>query len=125
MASEGEGTDMSSVRVTLADCPIGLFIDSSGQLCVKTEYSEDSGRIRAFVVASGEAFWGPHPQTAANQRNAMVMPLAPDRPMIDLGRALQKEVNHLRGVINTAREHLEVGAESEALRTLTTESSDI
>lgn len=61
---------------TLAKCPIGLFLSEHGELCVKTEYSTNEGRIDAFIVASGEFFWGRPPQTIASQRAQMVRPIA-------------------------------------------------
>lgn len=54
--------------VTLAECPIGLFKTASGELCLKTEYGNNEGRIDAYIVSSGEFFWGLAPQTIANQR---------------------------------------------------------
>lgn len=62
-------------QVTLADCPIGLFVASSGELCLKTEYGNNDGRIDAYIVSSGEMFWGSPPQTIASQRAEMVMPV--------------------------------------------------
>jgi len=60
--------------VTLAQCPIGLF-ECSGELCLKTEYGNNEGRIDAYIVSSGEFFWGAAPQTIANQRAQMVQPI--------------------------------------------------
>ena len=39
--------------VPLEECPIGLFISGSGELCLKTEYGLD-----AYIARSGEKFWG-------------------------------------------------------------------
>lgn len=63
------------MAVTLADCPIGLFVSASGELCLKTEYGNNEGRIDAYVVSSGEFFWGDAPQTIASQRKQMVTPV--------------------------------------------------
>ena len=60
-------------RTTLANCPIGLFF-CSGELCLKTEYGNNAGRIDAYIVSSGEFFWGDHPQTIASQRAQLVTP---------------------------------------------------
>jgi hypothetical protein len=60
--------------VTLADCPIGLFM-AGDQLCLKTEYGNNEGRIDAYIVSSGEMFWGDAPQTIASQRAQMVRPV--------------------------------------------------
>lgn len=42
---------------TLNDCPPGLFI-MGNCLGFKSEYRNDSGSPDAYVVASGEFFWG-------------------------------------------------------------------
>ncbi len=41
---------------SLEECPVGLFV-WEGELCFKSEYSTN-GRADAYVVASGEYFWG-------------------------------------------------------------------
>lgn len=64
-----------SDKMTLAECPIGLFLSDSGNLCLKTEYSGNDGRIDAYIVESGEFFWGAQPQTIASQREQMVTPV--------------------------------------------------
>ena len=61
--------------VALEDCPIGLFISRYGSLCLKTEYGDNNGRIDAYIVSSGEMFWGDPPQTVASQRASMVTPV--------------------------------------------------
>ncbi|HWL04529.1 MAG TPA: hypothetical protein VNQ99_06270 [Xanthobacteraceae bacterium] len=60
---------------TLLDCPVGLFINQYGGLCLKTEYGNNEGRIDAYIVSSGEFFWGEQPQTIANQRKQIVTPV--------------------------------------------------
>lgn len=60
--------------VSLADCPIGLFM-CRGELCLKTEYGNNEGRIDAYIVSSGEFFWGAQPQSIANQRAQIVVPV--------------------------------------------------
>lgn len=60
--------------VTLVQCPIGLFM-AGDELCLKTEYGNNEGRIDAYIVSSGEFFWGTAPQTIANQRMQMVEPI--------------------------------------------------
>lgn len=61
--------------VRLDACPIGLFRTEDGTLCVKTEYRNDDGRICAYIVASGEFFAGPAPQSPASQRGTLVVPV--------------------------------------------------
>ena len=61
--------------LTLAECPIGMFMSEYGTLCMKTEYSNNEGRIDAFIVSSGEFYWGAEPQTIASQRESQVLPL--------------------------------------------------
>jgi hypothetical protein len=60
---------------TLEECPIGLFL-SGDELCLKTEYGNNEGRIDAYIVSSGEFFWGSAPQTIANQRAQIVRPVS-------------------------------------------------
>lgn len=66
---------ISDERVTLAECPIGLFINEHGGLCLKTEYGNNEGRIDAYIVSSGEFFWGAGPATIATQRAQLVTPV--------------------------------------------------
>jgi hypothetical protein len=61
----------------LDEAPIGLFM-SDGELCLKTEYREPNGAISAFIVSSGEFFWGPSPQSVATQNAADVRPISED-----------------------------------------------
>lgn len=61
--------------VTLAACPTGLFWFGD-TLCLKTEYGSNEGRIDAYIVSSGEFFWGAAPQTIASQRAQVVIPIA-------------------------------------------------
>lgn len=60
----------------LDSAPIGLFM-CNGELCLKTEYREPNGAISAFIVETGEFFWGPSPQSVANQNACDVTALAP------------------------------------------------
>lgn len=62
-------------EVTLAECPIGLFVSADGELCVKTEYGGHPGPIQAYIVSSGEFFWGAQPQTVQSQWSQMVRPV--------------------------------------------------
>ncbi|ACK82503.1 hypothetical protein [Methylorubrum extorquens] len=74
--TDGAGAAAGEVeRVTLADCPIGLFLASSGALCLKTEYRNNEGRIDAYIVESGEFFWGGSPHSIPSQRRQMVTPV--------------------------------------------------
>jgi len=61
----------------LDECPIGLFM-CMGELCLKTEYREPNGAVSAFIVGSGEFFWGPSPQSVASQNAETVTPLSLD-----------------------------------------------
>jgi hypothetical protein len=61
----------------LSRCPIGLFIHGD-ELCLKTEYGSNEGRIDCYIVSTGEFFWGDPPQTIANQREQMVRPVTND-----------------------------------------------
>lgn len=44
-------------KVTLADCPPGLF-EFEGSLGFKTEYRTNEGFVEAYCMDSGEFFWG-------------------------------------------------------------------
>lgn len=72
-----------SDTISLADCPIGLFESEGGELCLKTEYGNNDGRIDAFIVSSGEFFWGSAPQTIASQRAQLVRPVDADVVHLD------------------------------------------
>ena len=61
-------------QVTLLECPIGLFM-FGGELCLKTEYRNNEGRLDAYIVSSGEFFWGDAPQTIVSQRAQLVTPV--------------------------------------------------
>ncbi|MGL4638729.1 MAG: hypothetical protein ACRCVX_03210, partial [Shewanella sp.] len=61
-------------RKRLSDCPVGLFFFGE-TLCLKTEYGNNEGRIDAFIVDSGEFFWGFAPQTIQSQRDCLVHPV--------------------------------------------------
>lgn len=71
-------------QVTLEECPIGMFRSESGELCLKTEYGGNEGLIDAYIVSTGEFFWGAAPQTITNQRKQLVQPLAalPEAPAV-------------------------------------------
>jgi hypothetical protein len=61
-------------EVSLAECPPGLFW-AGETLGMKSEYGDNRGRIDAFIVESGEFFWGKAPQTIARQREIRVRPI--------------------------------------------------
>ena len=60
--------------VALDECPVGLFL-CGDTLALKTEYGNNEGRIDAYIVSSGEFFWGKAPQTIQSQRAQIVQPL--------------------------------------------------
>jgi hypothetical protein len=64
-------------EVSLAECPVGLFW-CGDTLALKTEYGNNDGRIDAYIVDSGEFFWGEAPQTIASQRAQRVVPIDTD-----------------------------------------------
>lgn len=79
-------------RVRLDKCPVGLFLYGEDCLGMKTEYGNNEGRIDAFIVSSGEFFWGPAPQTIERQRAHLVWPIdlaaAPPAPAGLAGREI-------------------------------------
>jgi hypothetical protein len=59
--------------VPLKECPVGLF-EFCGTLCLMTEYSgpsEGGWNRDAYVVESGEYFWGN--ATTAEERDALLV----------------------------------------------------
>lgn len=62
--------------VPFEDCPVGMFLSPGGYLCVKTEYGLD-----AYVVATGEKFWG-GAKTLAQLRRVMVTPVEDVEPVV-------------------------------------------
>lgn len=60
---------------TLGECPIGLFVSDDGEICVKTEYHTAKGAVEAYIVSSGEFFWGAPPQTVESQLQQLVHPV--------------------------------------------------
>lgn len=70
-AVDGWTIRASKVRTRLKSCPVGLFLYGE-TLCLKTEYGNNEGRIDAYIVESGEFFWGDSPQTIESQREQMV-----------------------------------------------------
>jgi hypothetical protein len=59
-------------KKSLAKCPMGLFLSEDNELCVKTEYSDDEGRITAYILSSGAFFGASSSQTVESQRKMMV-----------------------------------------------------
>jgi hypothetical protein len=105
MTSPTNPTD-GSERATLAECPIGLFW-SDHELCLKTEYGNNEGRIDAYIVSTGEFFWGSQPQTIANQRAQLVTPIDTDAAVQALSskNELPSEIEGLREAIERALAH--------------------
>lgn len=66
--------EASDETVSLASAPIGLFYYRE-TLALKTEYGDNNGRIDAYIVDSGEFFWGDAPQTIESQRATQIMPV--------------------------------------------------
>lgn len=77
--------------MSLAECPIGLFW-AGDTLGFKSEYGNNDGSIDAFIVSSGEFFWGPPPQTIPRQRAMLVCPIAGDRAEAALSSRASKVV---------------------------------
>ena len=62
-------------KVTLYDLPFGaMFAFGDDCIAVKSEYILENGLIEAFIVDSGEQFWGGE-KTAKEQNELMVQPL--------------------------------------------------
>lgn len=55
-----------------AECPPGFFVVlDGGAACFKSEYGGDA------YCESGEAFWGPAPQTKESRAACVVQPVVP------------------------------------------------
>jgi hypothetical protein len=78
MATKIELTIAAGPTVSLASCPVGLFVSESGALCLKTEYREKNGAISAFLVSTGEAFWGGTSDPDKQQQLQVRYVIAPD-----------------------------------------------
>jgi hypothetical protein len=67
--------------VPLDECPVGLFRAESGELCLMTEYATQAAgglaQRDAYVVSSGEYFWG-GAKTAAERGRVPVTPVDVD-----------------------------------------------
>jgi len=61
------------ISCTLAECPIGLFL-CGDELCLKTEYGKNDGSVDAYIVSSGESFWGDL-NTGGRQQDTLVIPI--------------------------------------------------
>jgi hypothetical protein len=68
---------MKRRRIRLKNCPVGLFWCGE-TLALKTEYGNNEGRIHAYIVSSGEMFWGDAPQSVSSQRDTLVTPMDTD-----------------------------------------------
>lgn len=105
-------------RVTLEDCPIGLFINAYGGLCLKTEYGNNEGRIDAYIVSSGEFFWGDNPQTIANQRKQLVTPVDEDalRASAEQAKDLELKLSESEARVRVLTGERDAASEVEAAR---------
>lgn len=68
------------MKVKLSNAPVGLF-DYNGTICFKSEYgkvkTDEKGtfvKVEAFVVCSGEYFWG-GAKTSRERNDLLVTPL--------------------------------------------------
>lgn len=60
----------------LIDAPVGLFMFEE-TLCLKTEYANPQGGVEAYIVSSGEVFWG-RAKTQEERNNLDVTPVNAD-----------------------------------------------
>lgn len=62
-------------KISLYDLPFGtMFAFGDDCIAVKSEYTVGNGLIEAFILGSGEQFWG-GAKTAKEQNELMVQPL--------------------------------------------------
>ncbi len=60
-------------KCKLSNCPVGLFLSATGTLCVMTEYMTETNKRDAYIVESGEYFWGGTGDTTS-RANLLVTP---------------------------------------------------
>lgn len=60
----------------LCDAPVGLFLFDD-TLCMKTEYSSPGCGCEAYIVSSGEMFWG-GAKSKEERQNLDVTPVNPE-----------------------------------------------
>jgi hypothetical protein len=87
--------------ISFAECPIGLFLDDD-VLCLKTEY-HTNGRADAFVVESGEYYWG-GTDTAEAVNKVMVRPWSYQN-LIDRNKEQEKTLNYYRQLVGKLATH--------------------
>jgi len=61
-------------EVTLDELDKGSLFIWKGSYCLKTEYKTDNGAIEAYIVGSGEMFWG-GTTNATEQAKLLVKPI--------------------------------------------------
>lgn len=49
---------VDDIEVTLEELEKGSLFKFGNSICMKTEYVTQSGTIEAYIVGSGEFFWG-------------------------------------------------------------------
>lgn len=62
------------MKVRLIDLAPGTLFEFNGAIALKTEYRSDSGAVEAYIVGSGEMFWG-GVSSADKQIELMVEPI--------------------------------------------------
>ena len=62
-------------KVRLCDLKPGTLFEFDGCVALKSEYTAGNGLIEAYIVGSGELFWG-GAKCVEEQRELMVQPLA-------------------------------------------------
>ena len=67
------GKEREKMKVRLIDLEPGTLFEFNGTFALKTEYRTDSGATEAYIVGSGEMFWG-GTNTAEEQCELMVEP---------------------------------------------------
>jgi hypothetical protein len=63
-----------SQLITLEELPAGSLFSFNGTIALKSEYRTENGAIEAFILGSGEMFWG-GVTTAAEQTALLVTPI--------------------------------------------------
>lgn len=79
--NKGEQPEQEMGEISLNNLGAGELFIHGGTIGLKSEYRTDSGAIEAFIVGTGEMFWG-GTNTGDKQRELLVKPFS----IIDLWR---------------------------------------
>lgn len=74
MSEENKSPIHTPNGIALKELPSGSLFSFNGTIALKSEYRSESGAIEAYIVGSGEMFWG-GTQTAEALQELIVFPI--------------------------------------------------